>query len=156
MENLIYPDGLVVVHNGATVSVKSGGGNLGNVMITPRIEYNSSNQHVDVHAELMTTNDAVDVSWTHRVVFMGPPIESVSVRWGGQAADYFYVNANILLKGGPGITTKVAWPNIADMFSGKTECLEVEFALSRMKPAGYPVLGNLFIDCKMPDWLSPH
>lgn len=156
MENLIYPDGLVVIHNGPVTSVASGGGTMDNMIITPRIEYDPGDHLVKVYAELITTEDAVSVTWSHSVVFMGPPIESVSVRFDGIARDYFYVTPNILLKGGPGITTEVPFYQVPDMFTGKTECLEVEFALHTSKPYGLPVRGELYIDCKMPDWVIPH
>lgn len=157
MENLIYPDGLVVIHNGPMASVASGGGTVDNVLIAPRIEYNFDDHLVKVYAELITTEDAVSAPWSHSVVFMGPPIESVSVRWNGLARDFFYVTPNIILKGGPGITTEVPYYQVVDMFTGKMECLEVKFGLHHMsKPAGISVRGDLYIDCKMPDWVIPH
>lgn len=157
MENLIYPDGLVVDHNGPTVSVAFGGGDLGNLMISPRIEYNMSNHHLEVNAELITIDTAINIPWSHSIVFMGPPIESASVlRWNGTASSFFTVTPRIILKGGPGITTEIPYHQVADMFTGKMECLEVNFDLITNTPSSYPVRGDLLIDCKMPDWVFPH
>lgn len=157
MENLIYPDGLVIDHNGPTLSVASGGGDLGDLMITPRIEYNMSDHHLEVRAELITNSTIIQIPWSHSVVFYGPPIESVTVlKWDGIASNFFTVTPNIILKGGPGITTEVPYYQVTDMFTGKTECLEVEFDLIMNTPSGYPVRGDLCIDCKMPDWVIPH
>lgn len=157
MENLIYPDGLVVDHNGPVVRVASGGGDLGDLMITPRIEYNMDNHHLNVYAELITNGNMITTPWNHSVVFMGPPIESVSLlRWSGIASDFFTVTPNIILKGGPGITTEVPYYQVTDMFTGKTECLEINFDLSISTPSGHPVRGDLEIVCKMPDWVIPH
>lgn len=152
MENLIYPDGIVIYHNGPNVSVKSGNG----YPTIPQINYDSADHHVKAHIELITSDEAISMPWSHSVVFMGPPIESVSVRWDGMAADYFDPTVNILSKGGPGITTGVAWPEIENMFTGRNECLEVDFVLIRPKPAGLATSGLIDIDCKMPYWVSPH
>lgn len=152
MENLIYPDGIVIYHNGPDVSVLSGNG----YPTTPQISYDFDDHHVKVQIELITSDEAISVPWSHSVVFMGPPIESVSMTWVGMATDYFDPTVNILSKGGPGITTGVAWPEIEDMFTGRNECLEVKFDLIRSKPAGLVLSGNINIDCKMPYWVSPH
>lgn len=153
MENLIYPDGIVIYHNGPDVSVASGNG----YPTIPQIYYDSADHHVKVYIDLITSDEAINMPWPgHNVVFMGPPIESVSVRWNGQAADFFDPTVNILSKGGPGTTTGVAWSEVADMFTGRNECLEVEFDLIRSKPAGLATSGHLSIDCKMPYWVSPN
>lgn len=152
MENLIYPDGLVVRHNGPMVSA------LGQTEppVIPLIEYDSSDNLVKVHIEFISDESETSATWSHSTVFMGPPIESVSMKWSGMAADYYYPTANIILKGGPGITTDVTWPEVSDMFNGRKECLEIRFDAIRMKPYGLAVRGDLFAECKMPDWVIPH
>lgn len=152
MENLIYPDGLVVIHNGPTVSV------LGKAdqPVIPQIEYDYNDNHVKVYIEFISDESETSATWSCSTVFMGPPIESASIRWSGTAADFYYPTANIILKGGPGITTDVTWPEVADMFNGNKECLEVRFDAMKMKPYGLAVRGDLFVDCKMPDWVIPH
>ena len=152
MENLIYPDGLVVTHNGPTVSVASGNA----YPVIPQINYDFADNHVKVHIEIITSDEAINVPWSHSVVFMAPPIESVSVRSYGMAMEYFDPTVNILLKGGPGITTYATYYDVTDMFTGKKECLEVNLDLFRSKPAGLATSGYIDIDCKMPDWVVPH
>lgn len=151
MENLIYPTGLVIGHNGPDVSVA-----LGNAYpVIPQISYDSADHHVKVYIEIITSDEAINVPWSHSVVFYGPPIESVSVKSGGMAMEYFNYTVNILLKGGPGITTYATYYDVTDMFTGKKECLCVNLDLFRSKPAGLTTSGYISIDCKMPDWVDP-
>lgn len=157
MENLIYPSGLVIAHNGPTVSVSEGNYRP----FIAQIHYEPTDHHLKAFVQVVNGMPITDMSWSHRVVFMGPPIESVSWTWNSNAhgetdaTRYFYPSVNILSEGGPGITTEVAWPNIADMFTGKNECLEVEFRLLMPHPST-TTNGYLDIDCKMPDWVVPH
>lgn len=159
MENLIYPTGLVISHNGPEVSVSEGNYRP----FIAQIHYEPSDHHLKASVEVINGMAITDMPWSHRIVFMGPPIESVSWTWNPNAHDatdatrYFYPYVNILSNvsnGGAGIT-KVAWNDVADMFTGKNECLEVEFRLVMPHP-NTTTVGYLEIDCKMPDWVFPH
>lgn len=156
MENLIYPTGLVIAHNGPTVSVSEGNYHP----FTANIHYEPTDHHLKAFVRVVNDTAIIDMSWSHRVVFMGPPIESVSWVWYSNSHDetdatnYLYPSVNILSNGGAGIT-QVAWVDVADMFTGKNECLDVEFRLLRPHP-NMTTVGYLEIDCKMPDWISPH
>lgn len=152
MENLIYPDGLVVRHNGPTVSVSG----ETDPHIAAGIHYDYDDNHVKVNIDFTSGEAEMSGTWSCSTVFMGPPIESVSMEWSGNAVRYYYPRANILLKGGPGITTDVAWTEVADMFNGNKECLEVRFSAAGPKPQGLVMRGVLSVDCKMPDWVIPH
>lgn len=157
MENLIYPTGLVIVHNGPVVSVSEGDYRP----FIAHIYYESTDNHLKAFVQVVNDMPITDMSWSHRVVFMGPPIESVSTEWYSNdhgeldATRYFYPTVNILSNGGAGTTTTVPWPNVADMFTGKNECLEVEFRLLMPHP-NMTTSGYLEMDCKMPDWVVPH
>lgn len=156
MENLIYPTGLVIAHNGPTVSVSEGDYRP----FIAQIHYEPSDHHLKAYVQVVNGMPITDMSWSHRVVFMGPPIESVSWTWDSDAHDandatrYFYPDVNILSNGGAGIT-EVTWQDVAGMFTGKNECLEVEFRLLMPHP-DMTTVGYLEIDCKMPDWVVPH
>lgn len=153
MENLIYPDGLVIAHNGPMVSIASG--NFPPVG-SSWVNYDPDDHHVKIHLDFYSDDSETNGTWDHFVVFMGPPIESVSMRWDGQATEYYSANANIILKGGPGITTEVSYDDVVNMFNGNEECLEVRFDAMKPKPGGVNASGVLNLDCKMPDWVIPH